>query len=111
MTEAKVSVRVQDVAGKTPLHEVSWNPVFQPGLAMMLMSDSPELLFAADQRGFLALDYVPRRCQYEWYDFLEVKQPILKLALQFSRFKASSEALNANQNRLKEILEQRLLSQ
>ena len=105
------TVRVQDLAGKTPLHELAWAPTFQPGMAMMIMSDSPELLFAQDQRGFLALDYVPRRAQMDWYDFLELKQACLRLALQFSRFKASSMALNQNQERLKHILEQRLAKQ
>lgn len=75
----------------------------------MLISDSPELLWAPDSRGFLALDYVPKRVVSDWYDFLETKQAMLKLALQFSRFKASSMELNYNQERLRKILERRLL--
>jgi hypothetical protein len=104
----KVSVRVRDRVGKTPLHEVAWAPTFQPSIAMMLMSDSPELLWAPDARGYLALDYAPKRCLVDWYEFLEFKQPILRLSLQFSRFKASSHELNCNQERLRIMLEQKL---
>lgn len=106
--QAKVSVRVRDSSGKTALHEVAWSPNFNPSIAMMLVSDSPELLWAPDTRGFLALDYVPRRTMSDWYDFLEVKTPMLRLALKFSQFKASSAELNRNQEKLRSILERQL---
>jgi Ankyrin repeats (many copies) len=106
--KANVSVRVRDHSHKTPLHEIAWSPTFNPSIAMMLMSDSPELLWAPDARGFLALDYVPKRTMTDWYEFLEIKQPMLKLALQFSRFKATSAELNHNQERLRKILERQL---
>jgi hypothetical protein len=108
LMKSKVSVRVRDNVGKTPLHEVAWAPTFQPSIAMMLMTDSPELLWAPDSRGYLALDYAPKRCLVDWYEFLELKQPMLRLALQFSRFKASSNELNRNQERLRLILQQKL---
>ena len=108
MSEAKVSVRVRDDIGKNPLHEVCWRPIFDPGLAMMLMSDSPELLWAPDARGFLALDYVPKRALFDYYEFMELKGQMLRLALKFSRFKASSRELSKNQERLKLILERQL---
>jgi len=54
------------------------------------------------------LDYVPRRALLDYYDFMEVKAQMLRLALQFSRFKASSMELNENQNRLKVLIQQQL---
>lgn len=105
MKEAKVDVRVRDGAGKTVLHEVAWNPTFDPELVMLLLLHSPELLYAPDSRGFLPLDYVPKRTLIDWYAFLETKQKQLKLALEFSQWKATSQKLNATQERLNAILQ------
>lgn len=108
ISEAKASVRVRDDVGKNPLHEVCWRPNFEPGIAMMIMSDSPELLWATDARGFMALDYVPKRVLPDYYEFMEMKSQMLRLALKFSRFKASSEELSRNHERLKLMLERHL---
>lgn len=111
MKEAKVSVRVRsNLTGKNPLHELCWSPEFNREIAMMLLSDSPELLWAVDKRNFTGLDYVPRRSRQDWTGFLTHKGPVLKMALELSRFKSSCKEHQSNQMRLLAILEQRIAS-
>mmetsp|Transcript_18936 Transcript_18936/g.27735 ORF Transcript_18936/g.27735 Transcript_18936/m.27735 type:complete len:686 (-) Transcript_18936:193-2250(-) len=68
--QAKVSARVRDDYGRTPMHDACWtcNPNFE--LMEMLIKEEPRLLFMCDKRQHTPLNYVRRDHWAEWIDFL-----------------------------------------
>ena len=71
LNEAKVSLRVRDDMGRTPLHDAAWTvkPNFE--LVCMILNDSPDFLLTKDKRGHTPLSYVPRSCWSKWCLFLD----------------------------------------
>ena len=72
--EASVSLWVQDEQGRTPLHVGchSSEPWFD--LVDFIVQQDPDLLFVADVRGSMPLDYAPRETWADWIAFLEKKE-------------------------------------
>jgi hypothetical protein len=81
MKEAKVSIRLRDDMGKTPLHDAAWTTTPSFEVVKMLLEDSPDLLFARDKRGHSALDYVPQTVWPEWCEFLESNKDLIQTAV------------------------------
>jgi len=64
------AARVQDQVGRTLLHEAAWTNKPQFDLILALILKAPELLVVVDDRGFTALNYIPKTCWDEWNEFL-----------------------------------------
>ena len=58
MNEAKVSIRVRDEGGRTPLHDAAWTDRPNFDLVKIILKDSPELMFVKDDRRYSPLSYV-----------------------------------------------------
>jgi hypothetical protein len=84
MNEAKVSIRLRDDMGKTPLHDAAWTTTPSFEVVTMLLEDSPDLLFARDKRGHSALDYIPQTVWAEWCEFLESNKALIQTAVKSS---------------------------
>jgi hypothetical protein len=69
--EAKVSVKVVDDSGRTPMHDACWSHRPNFDSVKILISACPDLLLLADRRGFTPLQYVGKDLWGEWCRFLE----------------------------------------
>lgn len=69
--EAKVSVRVQDNSGRSPLHDAVWTKEPNFALIELLVGEAPELLWMKDKRDYTALRYAPKMTWNAWESFLE----------------------------------------
>lgn len=71
MNEARVSPRVRDDMGRTPMHDVCWSSA-APNHEMMkmLIRAAPEMLFSKDKRGHSPFDYARREYWPNWVTFL-----------------------------------------
>lgn len=102
--EAKVSVRVRDDMGRTPLHDAAWTPTPNFELIRFILNQSPELLFIADNRGFTALRYIPQSCWDDWCDFMEESLTFLRLKINHSEFLSAHCQLDDAQERLQALM-------
>ena len=82
LNQAKVSMRVRDDFGRTPLHDAAWTDKPNFELVHQLLLDSPDFLFAKDKRGHLALSYVPHQRWAEWCLFLEMHPEHVQAAIE-----------------------------
>jgi ankyrin repeat protein len=71
LQEAKVSVKVVDDYGRTPMHDACWTNRPNFDVVKILLSACPDLLLLADKRGFTPLQYVRKDLWGEWCQFLE----------------------------------------
>jgi Ankyrin repeats (3 copies) len=102
--EAKVSVRVRDDSGRTPLHDACWTPTPNFELIRFILNLSPELLFITDYRGFPALRYIPQSCWEEWCTFIEESLAFLRLKIDHSEFLSAHCKLDGAQERLQALM-------
>jgi hypothetical protein len=82
MEDAKVSIRVRDDMGRTPLHDAAWTTEPNFELVNLLLAESPDLLLVKDKRGHLAVNYVPPASWAKWCDFLDANQHLVTAALE-----------------------------
>jgi Ankyrin repeats (3 copies) len=70
VNEANVTLWVHDEQGKTPLHVAfhSIEPLFE--LVSFIIKQDPDLLYIADMRGSMPLDYAPKETWSDWISFL-----------------------------------------
>jgi len=104
VTEAKVSVRVRDDGGRTPLHDACWtcHPNFE--LIRIIVEDSPELLFIEDKRGYKALSYIPASCFGEWCKFLEDNQSFLRRRVTDISYRKAQDQLDEVSDRMQALM-------
>lgn len=76
--EAKVSVRVIDEGGRTPLHDACMHEEPNLDLVELLIEKEPDLLLMCDQKGLAPLDCIWKEKTGIWFDFLSTRQNILK---------------------------------
>ena len=81
MNDAKVSVRLKDDVGRTPLHDAVWTAEPNFDLVNVLLADSPDLLLVRDKRGHSALSYIPRTNWNRWCSFIDNHQELIQAAL------------------------------
>ena len=71
INEARVSPRVRDDMGRTPMHDACWSSAAPNHRVMnMLIEDAPELLLSRDKRGHSPFDYARREYWPSWVSFL-----------------------------------------
>ena len=91
MNEAKVSVRLKDDVGRTPLHDAVWTAEPNFDLVNVLLADSPDLLLVRDKRGHSALSYIPRTNWRRWCAFIESHQQLIRAALESERIQVTKK--------------------
>lgn len=83
--EAKVSPRVRDDMGRTPMHDACWSSSAPSDIFDMmrtLIEVAPELLLSKDKRGHSPFDYARREYWPQWITFLnDNRQFIVKAML------------------------------
>ena len=83
----KVSIRVKDDIGRTPLHDAAWTDKPNFGLVEKIIRQEPDLLFARDNRKASPLAYVPPSRWTRWCKFLDENPSLIKLALDCDKTK------------------------
>ncbi|CAB9519697.1 ANK [Seminavis robusta] len=109
INEAKVSILVQDDAGRTPLHDAAWTTKPNFELVQLIVEEAPELLFVKDKRSFSALRYIPKAAWKQWRSFFDEHQDqIRRLVTNISVHKAHRKIDDA-QERMKKLMEKMAL--
>lgn len=73
LNKAKVSIRICDDYGRTPLHDACWvDPDFK--LIDMLVEECPDLFLICDKRGHSPLSYTQKEYHANWNSFLWKKK-------------------------------------
>jgi len=70
LDDVKVNVRVRDDCGRTPFHDVCWNPQPQLELAEALLRRDPTLLLISDKRGHTPFQYARPQDWPVWRQFV-----------------------------------------
>ncbi|KAL3785640.1 hypothetical protein ACHAW5_007641 [Stephanodiscus triporus] len=71
LNEARVSPRVRDDMGRTPMHDACWlSGPPNHDIMKMLISAAPEMLLSRDKRGHSPFDYARREYWPNWVAFL-----------------------------------------
>eukprot|EP00541_Cyclophora_tenuis_P004325 CAMPEP_0116551580 /NCGR_PEP_ID=MMETSP0397-20121206/6034_1 /TAXON_ID=216820 /ORGANISM="Cyclophora tenuis, Strain ECT3854" /LENGTH=260 /DNA_ID=CAMNT_0004076483 /DNA_START=214 /DNA_END=996 /DNA_ORIENTATION=- len=70
LEEVKLQVRIRDDCGRTPMHDICWNPRMQLELAHMLLERDPTLLLICDKRGHTPFKYARPEDWRKWRKFL-----------------------------------------
>jgi ankyrin repeat protein len=78
LDQPKISVRVIDDGGRTPLHDTCWNPNPQLEVAQWIIVQDPSLFLIADKRGFTPFQYARPEHWRQWRQFLFENQESLK---------------------------------
>ena len=79
LNEAKVSPRIRDDYGRTPLHDACWrgNPEYE--IVELLLSVEPRLAFVKDVRGHKPFQYARREHWSGWRKFIDQKRELILL--------------------------------
>lgn len=79
LNEAKVSPRIRDDYGRTPLHDACWrgNPEYE--IVELLLSVEPRLAFVKDVRGHMPFQYARREHWSGWRNFIDQKRELILL--------------------------------
>lgn len=79
LNEAKVSPRIRDDYGRTPLHDACWrgNPEYE--IVELLLSVEPRLAFVKDVRGHKPFQYARREHWGGWRKFIDQKRELILL--------------------------------
>jgi Ankyrin repeats (3 copies) len=78
LNDAKISTRIRDDCGRTPLHDVCWNPQPQLEMAESLIRLDPTLLLISDKRGHTPFQYARPQDWPKWRKFLLDQRNLLE---------------------------------
>jgi len=78
LEQPNLCVRIVDDCGRTPLHDLCWNPSPQLELCKLLLEREPSLLFFKDKRNFTPFDYTRKEHWTVWKRFLMDNKSIFK---------------------------------
>ena len=70
LEEVGLDVRIRDDCGRTPLHDVCWNPTARLDLAAKVIQRDPSLLLVSDKRGHTPFQYARPEAWPVWRKFL-----------------------------------------
>jgi hypothetical protein len=87
LEEANVCVRIRDDCGRTPLHDVCWNPQPQVDMAEALIRRDPTLLLISDKRGHTPFQYSRPQHWPVWRQFVFDQREHLKGLLEEEQMK------------------------
>lgn len=65
-----VCIRLSDDCGRTPLHDLCWNPTPQLKICKWILEREPSLFFIRDKRGFVPFDYARQEHWKIWKEFI-----------------------------------------
>lgn len=68
--EVRLSVRIRDDFGRTPLHDACWNPEPQIEICLAVVAQDPTLFFITDKRGYTPFQYARNTDWLLWRQFL-----------------------------------------
>lgn len=78
LNEARVSPRVRDDMGRTPMHDVCWSSAApNHDIMEMLIREAPEMLLSKDKRGHSPFDYARREHWPNWVSFLNDNRQLI----------------------------------
>lgn len=77
VNEAKISIRVRDDYGRTPLHDACWSKTPNFEIIDTLLKREPSLLLITDKRGFTPFSYARMEHWAMWRQFLFDRKEIL----------------------------------
>jgi len=104
--EAKLSMRVQDDMGRSPMHDICWfGTTPKVDMVRFVVQHSPELLFHKDHRGFSPLDYVPHRWQPSWNQFLQGNHRWLRSNVALASSRQTRTSLQETYEKMQQILQ------
>eukprot|EP00538_Stauroneis_constricta_P006811 CAMPEP_0119551904 /NCGR_PEP_ID=MMETSP1352-20130426/5033_1 /TAXON_ID=265584 /ORGANISM="Stauroneis constricta, Strain CCMP1120" /LENGTH=434 /DNA_ID=CAMNT_0007598029 /DNA_START=406 /DNA_END=1710 /DNA_ORIENTATION=+ len=81
ITTVQSKIRIQDDYGRTPLHDAAWTETPNFELVSLLLRHCPDLLFVRDQRGYLAVSYIPHCARTAWIQFFMSRPDLLEAAI------------------------------
>lgn len=91
--EARVSPRIRDDMGRTPMHDVCWSSAAPNHHIMkMLICAAPEMLLSKDNRGHSPFDYARREHWPNWVSFLNEHRQLIVNSLVSSFLESREEA-------------------
>ena len=73
----RLSVRVRDDYGRTPLHDACWNPEPQLEICEYVIEQDPSLFFVTDKRGYTPFQYARNTDWPLWRQFLLDRRHLL----------------------------------
>lgn len=76
--QAKVTVRIKDDFGRTPLHDAFFSPSPNSDLVALLIEECPSLLFISDVRGHTPLQYARAEHFEYWKQFLKKHERLIR---------------------------------
>ena len=80
--QAKVSIRIKDDFGKTPLHDAFWTVSPNKKIVNLLLENCPSLLFVTDVRGHAPLQYARMEHHQLWIEFLSERLSLISKGLE-----------------------------
>lgn len=90
--EAKISPRLRDDMGRTPMHDACWSSsVPNHDIMKMLIEAAPEMLLSRDKRGHSPFDYARREYWPNWVTFLNDHRQFIVDSLVSSCLEGSRE--------------------
>jgi hypothetical protein len=70
LEQPNLTIRLADDCGRTPLHDLCWNPSPQFELCKLLLEREPSLFFLRDKRNFTPFEYSREEHWTLWKSFL-----------------------------------------
>jgi hypothetical protein len=90
LNEARVSPRVKDDMGRTPMHDACWHSgPPNHDIMKMLIGVAPEMLLSRDKRGHSPFDYARREHWANWISFLNEHRQFIVSSLVSSYFEGA----------------------
>lgn len=77
LNEAKVSPRIKDDYGRTPLHDAVWRASPEVGIVELILNVEPRLAFVEDVRGHKPFQYARKEHWGCWRQFLVQKKDLI----------------------------------
>ena len=82
LKEAKVSLKIKDDYGRTPLHDAFWSATPNFELVNLLLEECPSLLFMTDKRGHAPLQYARVEHHSSWIKFLQERENLIRKGIE-----------------------------
>lgn len=78
LDQPEMSVRIVDDCGRTPLHDLCWNPSPQLEICKWILEKEPSLFLLRDKRNFSPFDYTRQEHWVVWKRFLLENKELFK---------------------------------